>query len=163
MFHSILAQRAAENNPIRVGIIGTGKFGGGLVAQLSQMRGMEAVAIADINLEHARNAYTASGVPEDAIKVVRNRQEMNAAIRSGARAITEDGLVVAHSDLIDVVTEATGIPEEPIWARGAAKPGPRAPPVAACSRPGPAHEPPARHTPNGPVVPSRAESGGRRS
>ena len=111
MFHSILAQRAAENNPIRVGIIGTGKFGGGLVAQLSQMRGMEAVAIADINLEHARNAYTASGVPEDAIKVVRNRQEMNAAIRSGARAITEDGLVVAHSDLIDVVTEATGIPE----------------------------------------------------
>lgn len=37
MFSTQLAQRAAENNPIRVGIIGAGKFGAGLVAQLSQM------------------------------------------------------------------------------------------------------------------------------
>ena len=35
----LLAQRAAEANPIRVGIIGTGKFGAGLVAQISQMEG----------------------------------------------------------------------------------------------------------------------------
>ena len=34
MFSTQLAKRAAENNPIRVGIIGAGKFGAGLVAQL---------------------------------------------------------------------------------------------------------------------------------
>ena len=30
MFSAVLAKRASENNPIRVGIIGTGKFGAGL-------------------------------------------------------------------------------------------------------------------------------------
>ena len=72
MFSTQLAQRAAENNPIRVGIIGAGKFGAGLVAQLSQMRGMVASAIADINLEHAIGAYTVSNIPSDAILQVQN-------------------------------------------------------------------------------------------
>ena len=111
MFSSLLAQRATENKPIKVGIIGTGKFGGGLVAQLSRMQGIEACAIADINLEHARHAYTASGVPLEDIRVVQNVEEMNEAIHRGKRAITEDGLLITRSDLVDVVVEATGIPE----------------------------------------------------
>jgi predicted homoserine dehydrogenase-like protein len=111
MFSSLLAQRAEENKPIRVGIIGTGKFGGGLVVQLSKIQGMEACAIADINLEHARHAYTVSGVLEEEIRVVKNLEEMNEAIHQGKRAITEDGLLVAGADLVDVVVEATGIAE----------------------------------------------------
>ena len=111
MFSSLLAQRAEENKPIKVGIIGTGKFGGGLVAQLSQMQGMETYAIADINLNHAKHAYIASGVPEDEIQVVKNVEEINESIQKGKRAITEDGLLIAQSNLVDVVVEATGIPE----------------------------------------------------
>ena len=60
MFSSLLAQREADGNPIRVGIIGTGKFGAGLVAQIAQMKGMEVSAIADINLTNqceAREGY----------------------------------------------------------------------------------------------------------
>ncbi len=111
MFSSLLSQRAAENKPIKVGIIGAGKFGGGLVAQLSRMQGMEACAVADINLHNARHAYAASGVPEEDIQIVGNAEEMNEAIHSGKPAVTEDGLLVAGSDLVDVVVEATGIPE----------------------------------------------------
>ena len=111
MFSSLLSQRAAENKPIKVGIIGAGKFGGGLVAQLSRMQGMEACAVADINLHNARHAYRASGVPAEDIRVVHNIEEMNEAIHSGKPAIAEDGLLVAGSDLVDVVVEATGIPE----------------------------------------------------
>lgn len=111
MFSTLLAQCASENNPIRVGIIGTGKFGAGLVAQLSQMEGVETCAIADISLDHAKHAYTASCVPADAIKVVNNVEQLNGAVHSGKRAITEDGLLLSQSDLIDVVVEATGIPE----------------------------------------------------
>ena len=111
MFSISLAKRASENNPIRVGIIGTGKFGAGLVAQLSQMEGVETSAIADINLAHAKHAYTASCVATDAIKVVNNIEGLNEVIHSGKRAITEDGLLLPQSDLIDVVVEATGIPE----------------------------------------------------
>ena len=111
MFSTLLAQRAAEGQPIRVGIIGTGKFGGGLVAQLSQMQGMEASVIADINLDHARHALTASGVPADAIQIARTAGEINDAIRANKPAITEDGLLVAGADLVDIVVEATGIPD----------------------------------------------------
>ena len=111
MFSTQLAKRAAENNPIRVGIIGAGKFGAGLVAQLSQMQGMVASAIADINLGHATGAYEASNVPSDAIQQVKSVDAMNDAIRSGKSAITEDGLHIIQSYLIDVVVEATGIPE----------------------------------------------------
>ncbi len=111
MFSLALARRAAENKPIRVGIIGAGKFGAGLVAQLSRMQGMVACAIADINLSHARHAYTASQIPTEAIQEVRTVAEMNQAISCGKRAITEDGLLLASADLVDVVVEATGIPE----------------------------------------------------
>ena len=111
MFSTQLAKRAVEHNPIRVGIIGAGKFGAGLVAQISQMQGMVASAIADIDLGHAKGAYKVSNVPSEAIQRVGNVNAMNDVIRSGKRAITEDGLHVIQSDLIDVVVEATGIPE----------------------------------------------------
>ena len=54
MFSAALARRAAEGKPIRVGIIGAGKFGGGLLVQLAQMKGMVACAVADTDLERAR-------------------------------------------------------------------------------------------------------------
>lgn len=111
MFSSLLAKRAAEGKPIRVGIIGAGKFGTGLVAQISRMRGMEVCAIADINLNHARDAYRASGISAETLLVVENASQMNQVIHSGRRAITEDGLLIANSEPLDVVVEATGIPE----------------------------------------------------
>jgi len=112
MYTHLLAQRAAQNRPIRVGIIGTGKFGSGLVAQLAQMRGMEASVIAELDVARAKHAYTAAGrLVADDLRVVRTVGQMNDAIRAGKRAIVEDGKLLAQSDLIDVVVEATGSPE----------------------------------------------------
>ncbi len=112
MYSTLLAQRAAENRPIRVGIIGTGKFGGGVVAQISQMRGMEVAVIAEIDITRARHAYTAAGrLPEAALQVANTLGELHETIRSGKRAIVQDGLLVAQCELVDVVVEATGIPE----------------------------------------------------
>ena len=110
MFSAALAQRAAENNPIRVGIIGAGKFGAGLVAQISQMKGMEVSIIADINLAHARHAFTSSRVPEEAIRTVNTDGDLSQAIGDNKPAITEDGLLVARTDLVDAVVEVTGVP-----------------------------------------------------
>lgn len=112
MYSTLLAQRAAENRPIRVGIIGTGKFGGGVVAQISQMRGMEVAVIAEISVERARHAYTVAGrLPAEALRIANNLDELHDTIRSGKRAIVQDGMLVAHCELVDVVVEATGIPE----------------------------------------------------
>ncbi len=111
MFSEMLAQLAEEGRPIRVGIIGTGKFGAGLVAQLSQLRGMETSVIADINLDHAKHAYASSGVPANSVRIARSADEIDDSIRHGTRTVTEDGLAVANAEQVDVVVEATGIPE----------------------------------------------------
>lgn len=117
MFSTQLAQRAAENNPIRVGIIGAGKFGAGLVAQISQMKGIETSVIADINLNNAKHAYAPQGthmsnpIPAEAIQIANNLTDLNQAIYEGKPVIIEDGYWVTQADLIDVVVEATGIPD----------------------------------------------------
>lgn len=112
MYTALLAQRAAENRPIRVGIIGTGKFGGGVVAQLSQMRGMEVSVIAELDVERGKRAYVQAGrLPAEAVAVAHNLGELHDVIRKGRRAVVPDGLLVTRCELVDVVVEATGIPE----------------------------------------------------
>lgn len=110
MLSQFLAQRHAEERPIHVGIIGTGKFGAGLVAQISQMKGMVTSVIADINLDHAKHAYASSGVPADRLILARTSAEIDDAIQAGRPAITEEAMSLISSDLVDVVVEATGIP-----------------------------------------------------
>ena len=110
MFSHLLAQRQVDNRPIRVGVIGTGKFGAGLVAQISQMKGMETSVIADINLDHARYAYASVGIPASELVVTESSSAVDDAIRSGTPAIIEDALALTRSELVDVVVEATGVP-----------------------------------------------------
>jgi predicted homoserine dehydrogenase-like protein len=110
MLSSLLAQRERDENPIRVGLIGSGKFGTGLVVQVSRMRGMEVKAIADINLESAKEAFGAGGYSTNETYVVQNGNGLDDAMASGERAITDDAHLVTGSDQIDVVVDATGIP-----------------------------------------------------
>ncbi|MEM7028291.1 MAG: SAF domain-containing protein [Chloroflexota bacterium] len=110
MFSQALAQRHTENNPIRVGIIGAGKFGAGLAAQISQMKGMEASVIADLDLERSKNAFKISRIPEDVVQEATTAKAIDAAIHSGKRVVTNDGFLVAQAELIDVVVEITGVP-----------------------------------------------------
>ena len=111
MFSAALARRATEGKPVRVGIIGAGKFGGGLLVQLAQMKGMAVCAVAAKDLERARTALLASGAPAGSIQLVESAGAMAAAIHRGKCAITQDGLLVAGAEPVEVVVEATGLPE----------------------------------------------------
>jgi predicted homoserine dehydrogenase-like protein len=111
MFSASLARRAEEGKPVRVGIIGAGKFGGGLLVQMAQIKGMRACAVADQNLERARQALLASGVSADSIQVAESAGSLAEAIWRGKCAIARDGLLVAGAEGVEVVVEATGIPE----------------------------------------------------
>ena len=111
MFTERLIQRDVEHNPIRVGVIGVGKFGGGLVAQIAGMRGMTTSVIADIAPERARKAFIDSGVSQGDVRTAETANEIDDAIRAGQPVVTEDGLLVAQAEQVDVVVEVTGIPE----------------------------------------------------
>ncbi len=54
--HRLLQQRAAAGRPVRVGLIGAGKFGSMFLNQVPAMAGLEVSVIADLDPERARAA-----------------------------------------------------------------------------------------------------------
>ena len=102
--------RQEENDPIKIGLIGCGEMGTDIVVRTANMDGVSVVAIADHKpkagvaaLNYAHN----SDVPS---KITNSASEINQAIENGSVAITEDPLNIMQSDLVDVIIEATGIP-----------------------------------------------------
>lgn len=102
-----LQKRAAEGNPIRVGMIGAGFMGRGIALQIcNSVPGMELVAISNRHLEGARRAYTEAGVEE--VRAVESAHALEDAIAQGQYAITEDAQLLCRADGIDALIEVTG-------------------------------------------------------
>jgi predicted homoserine dehydrogenase-like protein len=53
---SMLATRIAADKPVRVGLIGAGKFGSMFLAQVPSIAGLDVAAISDLDPERARAA-----------------------------------------------------------------------------------------------------------
>jgi predicted homoserine dehydrogenase-like protein len=92
---SKLAARLAERGPIRVGLIGAGKFGSMFLAQIPTLPGIEVAVIADLDRDRARRACGEVGW--DAARVDRTR-------------FTDRGEDACADDGVEVVIEATGNP-----------------------------------------------------
>jgi predicted homoserine dehydrogenase-like protein len=65
-----LAARAAQQKPVRVGLIGAGKFGSMFLSQVPTTQGLEVAQIADLNPNRAKQAcrdvgWDVDGVIED--------------------------------------------------------------------------------------------------
>ena len=104
--HRLLAARAAAGNPVRVGLIGAGKFGTMYLAQARTTPGVHVVAVADLEPERARGAFRGTGWPEEKCQAV----SFDDAGRRGATFITEDASTLIAADGIEVVIDATGDP-----------------------------------------------------
>ena len=87
--------RAAGGRPVRVALIGAGKFGSMFLNQAPAMPGTEVAVIADLDPERARNACRTVGW--DAARIART-----AFVASGIEACADPG--------VEVVVEATGSP-----------------------------------------------------
>lgn len=107
-----LAQRQQENRPINVGLVGVGQMGAGLIAQIDQMRGMDVVAAADIDLARAISAFRSIGLSEDDIVTLpadATPQLASAAVAAGKRVVTTNATLIPEVS-VDAVVEATGMP-----------------------------------------------------
>ena len=62
---SMLKERAAAGRPVRVGLIGAGKFGTMFLAQARTTVGLHVVAVADLNLARARSQLKMASWPEE--------------------------------------------------------------------------------------------------
>lgn len=99
---------ASAGRPIRVGIVGVGAMGAGVLHTLHAMAGIRCVALADLNVERAIEALSYNAVDRDAVVVSDDRPRCLDAIRKGKVAVTTDPKLLVELEL-DVVVEATGV------------------------------------------------------
>jgi predicted homoserine dehydrogenase-like protein len=111
-----LAARQAAGHPVRIGMIGAGQMGVDVVAQVRMMRGIDVVVIADIDKKRAKEAYRI-GMLEGEVIGADSPKEADAAVADGKRVCTGDYRVVTDMKQVDVMLEATGVPE--VGARAA--------------------------------------------
>lgn len=102
----LLAARAESGNPLRVGLIGAGKFGTMFLSQARRVRGLHVLGIADLSLERARQALRRAGWPAEQFAASSFAQ----ALGTGATYLTDDSESLIRADGLEVVIEATGNP-----------------------------------------------------
>jgi len=102
----MLAARAAEGRPLRVGLIGAGKFGSMYLAQAKHTTGIQVVGIADLVPARVTASLVRTGW-ETARFAARSFAE---AARSGATHVTDDARALVGAPEVDIVVDATGSP-----------------------------------------------------
>jgi predicted homoserine dehydrogenase-like protein len=90
-----LQQRAAEGRPLRIGLIGAGKFGSMYLSQVRRTPGVKLAAVADLDPDRARKALARVGWEAGAVETVR---------------FTDDAAALIASDAVEIVIDATGNP-----------------------------------------------------
>lgn len=106
-----LANLDSEGKKIKVGLVGAGQMGKGMVSQMVLMKGILPSLVVDINIENAIESYKLAGIKEEDIVVAKNLKEVNIAMEKGKFVAADDSELVTKANLIDVVVDATGVPD----------------------------------------------------
>jgi predicted homoserine dehydrogenase-like protein len=104
--HRLLTQRAANNKPLHVGLIGAGKFGTMYLSQARRTPGLHLMGVADLAPDRARENLQRVGW-EAAQLEARSPSE---AIDRGTTWVGADAQALIAHPALDVVIEATGHP-----------------------------------------------------
>jgi predicted homoserine dehydrogenase-like protein len=101
-----LNERAAQGKPLRIGLIGAGKFGSMYLAQLPRTPGIHLVGIADLSAANARASLARVGWPEERF----NASSLDEAVKRGTTHVSDDWLALVNHPEIEIVAECTGNP-----------------------------------------------------
>ena len=105
-----LLERKQSGKPIRIGLVGSGEMGTDIVTRASMMEGVEVAAIADVDHARAHQAVTIAHGAKGQSADASSSGDINAVIEGGRTAVTSSDMLV-QSGLIDVVVDATGVPD----------------------------------------------------
>lgn len=104
--HAMLLRRAAEGNPLRVALIGAGKFGSMYLAQARRTVGLHLAAVVDLDPGRARASLARTGWPPEQVSA----GSLKEALREGSTFVTDDTFAVIATGGVEVVIDATGHP-----------------------------------------------------
>src|SRR3954470_13643851 len=97
--YSKLLQR--KDNPLRIGVIGAGKFGAMYIAQVPRTPGVHLVGIADLSPANAKENLSRTGWSAEACSAT----SLNDAVKSGKTHVSEDWQALVAHPAIDIVIE----------------------------------------------------------
>jgi predicted homoserine dehydrogenase-like protein len=103
---SMLAARNALGKPVRIGLIGAGKFGSMILSQAQHIEGFHIVGIADLDQTKARASLARVHWAADRYAAT----SMEDAYQNGTTYLTEDAADLMAFDGVEVIIEATGHP-----------------------------------------------------
>ena len=104
--HRLLLQRASEGRPLRVALIGAGKFGSMFLAQARRTPGLHVVAIADLSPQRAHESLARTGWDAAHYRA----RSLDEAFRNGTTCVTDDASSAIASGAVEIVIDATGNP-----------------------------------------------------
>jgi predicted homoserine dehydrogenase-like protein len=104
--YALLQKRAAAGNPVRIGLIGAGKFGSMYLSQVRRTVGMHLVAVADLSPPRAKAALKNVGWTAAQFSA----RSFAEAAKKGTTFVTDDSAKMIASSEIDIIIDATGNP-----------------------------------------------------
>ena len=104
--HSKLQQRASEGRPLRIGLIGAGKFAAMYLAQVPRIPGVQLAGIADIAPDNARTNLVRIGWEDQRYAA----SSLDSACKEGTTHVGDDWRALVSHPKIDIIIEATGHP-----------------------------------------------------
>ena len=104
--NTMMLKRKEEKGPIRVGVIGAGKFASMFFTQTLTSPGIHIVGIADIRPDAARASLKRTGWNEERYGAA----SLEDALKTGKTAVIDDSAKLFSCEPIEVVLEITGNP-----------------------------------------------------
>ena len=104
--YRMLQERASQQRPLRVALIGAGKFGSMYLSQAKHTPGIHVVAIADLDPQRARASLSRVGWPAERYAA----RTLADAARHGTTFVTDDAPSLIASPEVEIVIDATGHP-----------------------------------------------------
>jgi predicted homoserine dehydrogenase-like protein len=104
--HRMLSRRADEGRPLRVGLIGAGKFGSMYLAQAKHTPGIHVVGIADLAPDRAKASLARTGWEPGRLAA----GTLAEAARKGTTCVGDDASALIAAPEVEILIDATGSP-----------------------------------------------------
>ena len=111
MIYHHLFNKMRRQDQVTAAIIGAGHFGTAIVTQQAYTPFLRVPIVADLDREAARSAFIKAGFAPDDIVYSTDATQAAKLIANGKYVYTDDAMIIMDIKAVDVVGEATGVPE----------------------------------------------------